>query len=149
MAEREKTATVDLRVRMKESLRSQVQAAAEDHGISLNAEAVARLERSFQDEERFGGPEAFTALVTMMAAFLGTGQTAARSSGHPDWQIPDWMADPYSYQSAATAVVEALWSNHPHPIPGLTEREDWIEQLKGRLVSQIVRLAPTKRESGT
>ena len=50
MAAREKTETVDLKVRMKEGLRAQVEAAAQDHGVSLNAEAVARLEQSFRDQ---------------------------------------------------------------------------------------------------
>src|SRR4051794_10891857 len=50
MTSREKTATVDLRVRMKEPLRAQIEEAAKERGISLNAEAVARLEQSFRDQ---------------------------------------------------------------------------------------------------
>jgi Arc-like DNA binding domain len=50
MPQREKTATVNLRVRMKEHLREQIEATAGHRGVSLNAEAVARLERSFRED---------------------------------------------------------------------------------------------------
>lgn len=47
MVDREKTAIVDLKVRMKESLRGQIENAAREKGVSLNAEAASRLEQSF------------------------------------------------------------------------------------------------------
>ncbi len=50
MARRAKSDTVQLKTRMKEPLRAKLEAAAEENGISLNAEAVQRLERSFFDE---------------------------------------------------------------------------------------------------
>ncbi len=51
MVNRDKTATVDLKVRMKEPLRAQLEEAAQGRGVSMNAEAVARLEDSFRVEE--------------------------------------------------------------------------------------------------
>lgn len=35
---------------MKEPLRAQIEAAAQERGVSMNAEAVLRLEASFRDE---------------------------------------------------------------------------------------------------
>jgi len=49
---RKKSATVDLKVRMKEPLRARLEKAAAQDGVSLNAEAVKRLEESFRREKR-------------------------------------------------------------------------------------------------
>lgn len=51
MAERKKTAIVNLRVRTKEPLRAQIEKAARKRGVSMNAETVARLEASFRDDD--------------------------------------------------------------------------------------------------
>ncbi len=48
---RKKSATIDLKVRMKEPLRAQIEKAAKQAGISMNAEIVSRLQRSFGEEE--------------------------------------------------------------------------------------------------
>ena len=48
---RKKSDTIQLKVRMKEPLRARLEKAAKSNGLSLNAEAVARLEQSFRDEE--------------------------------------------------------------------------------------------------
>jgi hypothetical protein len=50
MAKRSKTATADLGLRVKETLRSQIERAAKANGVSMNAEIVDRLERSFRPE---------------------------------------------------------------------------------------------------
>jgi hypothetical protein len=51
MADREKTAIVDLKVRMKEALRERIEIAARERGVSLNAEAVRRLEGTFRNDD--------------------------------------------------------------------------------------------------
>ena len=50
MPRRPQTALVNLKIRMKEPLRKKLEVAAKGRGVSLNAEAVARLERSFERE---------------------------------------------------------------------------------------------------
>ena len=45
---RRQSATVQLKVRMKEPLRAKIASAAKKHGVSLNAEAVDRLAQSFE-----------------------------------------------------------------------------------------------------
>lgn len=48
---RAKSATIDLKVRMKEPLRACIEEAAREHGVSMNAEIVNRLARTFREEE--------------------------------------------------------------------------------------------------
>jgi hypothetical protein len=48
MVERDETAYVQLKFRVKERLRAGLERAARGHGVSLNAEIVARLEKSFE-----------------------------------------------------------------------------------------------------
>lgn len=63
---RKKSATIDLKVRMKEPLRAKLERAAKSRGVSLNAETVDRVERSFlaQDANHdvFGSKEAYELL---------------------------------------------------------------------------------------
>lgn len=85
---RAKSATIDIKVRMKEPLRAKLEKAAKERGISLNAEAVDRLERSFQTQavliETLGGKDAYSILKVLgsVAALIQTrtGKTAA------DWK---------------------------------------------------------------
>ena len=51
MAERSRSDTIQLKARMKEPLRAKLEAAAKARGVSLNAEMIHRLERSFIEEE--------------------------------------------------------------------------------------------------
>lgn len=145
MAQRDKTATVDLKVRMKEPLRAQIEQAAQERGVSLNAEAEARLENSFRDEERFGGRATFNVVVTVLAAFLRGGKAAARSDGHDDWTTERWMSDPHCYEAAVMAVVEDLWKAHPMPDTPWAGIDKWFESLKGRLFTHAFRDAERLR----
>ena len=45
MADRDQATTVQLKVRMKEPLRADLEEAAQRRGVSMNAEIVRRLER--------------------------------------------------------------------------------------------------------
>ena len=51
MPKRKQTDIVDLRVRMREPLRASIARAAVKRGVSLNAEAVDRLEQSFDRQK--------------------------------------------------------------------------------------------------
>jgi len=51
MKKRSKTDTVHVSTRMREPLRAKLEAAAKARGVSLNAELVDRLERSFERDE--------------------------------------------------------------------------------------------------
>ena len=83
MAKRARSDTVQLKVRMKESLRSSIETSAKKSGHSLNAEIVRRIESSFESEMRaqeiaaqsagaiyvqFGRPEIFQIMALLAAA---------------------------------------------------------------------------------
>ncbi|MCH8112490.1 MAG: hypothetical protein IH905_11145 [Proteobacteria bacterium] len=70
---------------MKEPLRAQIAAAARRRGISLNAEAVDRLERSIQNEEAMGGPEPY-ALFRMLGAAAEFVETKTGKAWSEDWE---------------------------------------------------------------
>ena len=80
---RPKSATVDLKIRMKEPLRARIEKAARSNGLSLNAEVVQRLDRSLQEEDvirRVLGTEDTFALVRLISQAKemierGTGRT--------------------------------------------------------------------------
>ena len=54
MTARKPSATIGLKVRMKEPLRAMIAKAAEKRGVSLNAETVRRLEDSFRAAAQAG-----------------------------------------------------------------------------------------------
>lgn len=70
MSEREQSATVQLKIRMKEPLRAELEQAAQERGVSLNAEAVDRLERSFRKDEDLYGSAITAVFVKMMAVLI-------------------------------------------------------------------------------
>lgn len=118
MTKRRASATVDLKVRMKEPLRAALERAARNHGLSMNAEAVDRLERSFQREDLL--TEALTlaygADIAILLTLMGEAmKDTARSAGVLSlgfMEGPDnWRADPYVYDQVAKAaayIVEHL-----------------------------------------
>jgi len=83
-----KTATIQLKVRMKEPLRAAIARAAKARGVSLNAEVVSRLEQSwnedaartldFGDSQTLGVMRALAAAKTM--AEMTTGKDAYSDS---------------------------------------------------------------------
>jgi Arc-like DNA binding dprotein len=120
MAARDKATTVQLKVRMKEPLRAKLEEMAHRHGISMNAEIVARLEQSFEHQQRledvFGGILVYR-LVRMVGAIMDSaGSTAllyrpsSRVAEDPDLR---WGGDPYAYDQALQAAIYALEALRP------------------------------------
>ena len=74
MAKRAASDTVQLKVRMKERLRSQLEAQAAAHGDSMNTEIVARLERSLWDDEKwyenYGGKDIWALMMLIAQAAM-------------------------------------------------------------------------------
>jgi Arc-like DNA binding domain len=52
MAGRDEATPVQIKLRMKEPLRAMLEESARERGISMNAELVRRLERSFERRDR-------------------------------------------------------------------------------------------------
>ena len=118
MARRAKSDTVQLKTRMKELLRAKLEAAAEENGISLNAEMVQRLERSFAKEksqaansdEAVGGVYAsFGKLETFLVARLLANaiQTIEAKTKK------NWMDDPETHRQTQEACKTILDSFRP------------------------------------
>ncbi len=104
MPEREPTAVVQLKVRMREPLRARIDDAAQRRGVSMNAEIVERLERSFLIQD----PTVESIARMMAIAFLRGGQRGAKAVQHPRWAPEKWIDDPKCFRAAGTAVIEAL-----------------------------------------
>ena len=80
---RSRDAVVQLKARMREPLRARLEAAAKRRGVSLNAELVDRLDRSFAKDDAFGGLVIANAARLMAAAFLQGGQHEERMHTTP------------------------------------------------------------------
>jgi hypothetical protein len=93
---------------MKEPLRAAINEAAHQRGVSMNAEVIARLERSFAEEAHVGGPTMLGVTNLMSGAFLRGGQAAATASGHPEWTVDQWLQDDFCRRAASLAVGQAL-----------------------------------------
>ena len=103
MKKRSKTDTVHVSTRMREPLRAKLEKAAKAGKVSLNNELVARVERSFSEDEAFGGPELRRIAILMAATFAIAGQASA-----PDEQPEQWLKNPAAYISGMAGVLRAL-----------------------------------------
>ena len=116
MAGRQRVRVADIKVRLKEPLRARVEAAARDRGVSMNAEFISRLERSFvQDDELQVGPSGKDVILFMraiMAAMKKAGEISA-ASRRPAAIVtdPPWLTEPHAFDQAvraANGVMEAF-----------------------------------------
>lgn len=120
---RSEDAIVQLKARMREPTRAQLEASAKRRGVSLNTELVDRVEKSFAEEDAFGAPEIANMARLMAAAFLRGGQRGAHAGRHPKWDVARWIHDPFCYGAAVAAVMDALCAMQPaqhakHAKPG-------------------------------
>jgi hypothetical protein len=144
MSQRSQSAYAHLKVRMKEPLRAVLEQAARERGVSMNAEIVARLERSFEEEERFGG-SAMSPIVSMLAgAFKRGGELGKHARQHPEWTTSEWLADPICYRAAAYAVADAL--NLPGPDKASMSDPAAVHEL---LTSMVAGGAPMRVTKGS
>ena len=128
MPERTKSDTVQLKVRMKEPLRAALEEASERRGVSMNAEIVQRLERSFTEEESLGGPGMRRLAYSMIVAFTRAGRLRAGGK-------ENWIDDPDCYRAGVFGVVDALLIGMNVPPQ---EVDLAIESLRGKLMSRVL-----------
>ena len=107
-----KSATVDLKVRMKEPLRAKIARSAKGHGISLNAEVVRRLEQSFfkEDarEQEWGGADT----LSLMRVF------ASLASAVAEREDRNWLDDEAPFDQAVAGFGLVLRMFQPKPVMG-------------------------------
>lgn len=125
MADRDQTATVDLKVRMKEPLRERIEAAARTRGVSMNAEAVARLEESFRDESLLPqilniayGRETAGLLLLIGECLRDTTAHSAAFAGAKLEANAAWMDRPWVYRQVKDAIGTILEELEP---PGTSD----------------------------
>ena len=135
--------TVDLKVRMREPLRAALERAAKEYGSSMNAEAVRRLEASFEKSNMLGevmslayGRELAGILMTIGMALREVGPASALVRGKPLEARGQWLNDAHGFDQAALAVSLILAALRPKgegtaPEGALTvfgeEKEVWGE----------------------
>jgi hypothetical protein len=119
MVRRAKSETVQLKVRMKEPLRAMLEKAADERGISMNTEAVDRLQRTFQNQKVLQealdlsfGPSISGLLMVIGDVMRTTAQTVSfASTGDPS--IENWSEDPLVFDEVAKAVATVLAESRP------------------------------------
>jgi hypothetical protein len=142
MGKRAKQATVDIGMRVKEPLRARIARTAKDRGVSMNAEMVDRLERSFSEERDrarlieaiFGGPEILGLMKLISAAMQEAGQAAGFESAGSLEGAAGWMQNPYAYDQATKAclrILDTLKPPGPIEIPAETEKRGLADLGRG------------------
>jgi hypothetical protein len=119
MVRRAKTETVQLKVRMKEPLRAMLEKAADERGISMNTEAVDRLQRTFQNQKVLQealdlsfGPSISAMLIEIGDVMRATAQTASfAKDGNPS--LENWLEDPAVFDEVANEVAVVFALRHP------------------------------------
>jgi hypothetical protein len=108
---------VQLKIRMKEPLRAKLERAAHERGVSMNVEAVSRLEQSFAADEgvaeEFGGKEKYQIFRALSAA----SETVETRTGK------SWLKD----EETATTVNELWVKMVPLLMPNYRKQSDPIQ----------------------
>lgn len=123
--ERDRTATVDIKLRIKEPLRAEIEAAAKADGVSMNAEMVRRLdhERSLTAfmADALGGPR--SAAIFQMLATIPASQGIAET----------WLDNREDFDRAVL-----LFNNYLRSIAPRTQEEaDAYYQGTKRAIEQL------------
>lgn len=134
MPARKQSATAQLKTRLREPLRAQLEAAAKKRGVTLNAEIVDRLESSLKQEVRFGGPELERFALTLINVFEARGKPEDPPKG------ADWIRDKDCYVRGMFGVVEALCLMLPE---GVTAGEIAMhaEEMRSRVLTYVANRA--------
>jgi len=103
MVDREDTATAQLKIRLRETMRAELEASAKANNHTLNKEVVDRLQRSLAQERTQGGRSA-----AVLQVAIGTAIRIAE-----DITGADWRYDYPTYQAARGLIIEALDKYQP------------------------------------
>src|SRR5436305_1158648 len=117
---REASATVDIKIRMKEPLRADIERAATGKGISMNAEMVERLSRSFEHERMLDqalewayGRKLFALLSLLGRVAVDTGPIAAFQKTKEHSEAINWLSNAYAFDQVTKAITFALGAFRP------------------------------------
>lgn len=97
MTARPETATAQLKIRVREDVRRQLEASARENDWPLNKEIAERLEKTLREDENLGGGRT--------AAFLRLTATLVDAIEQETGQ--DWLSDPMTF-ATVRRVIRAL-----------------------------------------
>ncbi|MEG3176195.1 Arc family DNA-binding protein [Sphingomonas sp. RB3P16] len=119
---REPTEVVQLKLRFREELRISLEEAAERAGRSLNSEIVARLERTFREDEAMGGADQAD-VVGVIVHLMSAASESVGTAWHQDHTAWEYV------KSTVGLLMSAL---QPDPLPTLEDlvSHDGLEIIK-------------------
>lgn len=116
MARRKIADSAQIKFRVPDSLRAQLEQAAAERGASLNAEITERLQRSLGAKrhwETMDNPQANAIIELLANVIYATGQNAGTFAAMSAAGGASWWSDPYAYDQVAQAVRIALEQMRP------------------------------------
>jgi predicted transcriptional regulator len=121
---------VALGLKVTPEIKRRLDQAARKSGRTQSQQAELMIERSFAEEDGFGGPEMRRLAYLMTAAFATAGRLRAGGK-------PNWIEDSGCYRAGMFGVIDALLIGLPDATAEEIAAE--IEGLKGRLLTRIAR----------
>src|SRR5215470_2389190 len=130
---RQRTALVQLKIRMREPLRARLEHEASIRGDSINAEVVDRVEHTFQRQDLLGetlslafGERLAGLLIMLGIAMIDQGRRITERRG-------DWTSNSVAYDAAAFAAMRLLDYGRPTGSrASVSDHEvavQWVEEL--------------------
>ncbi len=114
MAKTKKQGAGQYPLRLPDGLRSRIEKSAKGRNVSINAEILGRLERSFEIEDRLGGPKVAKLVSTIGIVMGSTGErTATFLDGSKTYDQGEWLAVPYAFDQARRAANAILDYHEP------------------------------------
>ncbi len=114
MAKRGKSPRAQVPLRIPEAQRARIEKAAKARGASMNAEIVERLARSFDIEDRLGGPRVVELIETIAGVMKLSGEHAAFMADSSKLHNQgEWLDQPYGYDQARKAAITVLKKRKP------------------------------------
>ncbi len=139
MSRRKKTTKVQVPIRMEKTFRTKLAKSAKAHKVSTNAEIVQRLERSFEIEDRLGGPQ-LVELIEIIASVMKVAGQKAGFALTAEVYGGDWLLKPYAYDQAVNGAIAILEHFRPAGEKVLPEPEmSAVVALAGTGLDQTAR----------
>ena len=114
MAKERKTGRAQVGLRVSGDMQRRLERAAKKNGRSINSEIIERLERSFEFEDRLGGPKVAELVETIGTVMRSTGEhTAFFVDSSKTHDQGEWLAVPYAFDQASKAAITILEHHRP------------------------------------
>ena len=123
MAKERKTGRAQVGLRVSGDMQRRLERTAKKNGRSINSEIVERLKRSFETEDRVGGPRLAKMLESIGVAMNAAGENAPEYDNTDALSNGRWVRRREAYQHAVKVAVAILEANTPpeEPMGALAE----------------------------